>query len=150
MNPEKLFRIAVHVGAWVALLLLEQAAASPSGGEEVSQLSPVQLLAEILRLRGRTKITDWLQGVLHLVALRLQDACRDVQGQSGRPWMELRRSMPKASWQELRSQRPAIPACGESRAPRCHRAVFICLPRHFRRSCTCLLGCAVRYGNLQE
>ncbi|CAE8689239.1 unnamed protein product [Polarella glacialis] len=86
LNPEKLLRIAVHVGAWVALLSLEQAAASPSSEEEdVSQPSPVQLLAEILRLRGRAKISDWLQGVLHLVALRLQDVRRDVQGQAARP-----------------------------------------------------------------
>ncbi|CAE8645592.1 unnamed protein product, partial [Polarella glacialis] len=116
LNPEKLLRIAVHVGAWVALLPLEQAAASPSGGEEdVSQSSPVRLLAEILRLRGRAKISDWLQGVLHLVALRLQDVRRDVQGQAARPWMELKRSMPKSIWRELRSQRPAIPTGGESK-----------------------------------
>ncbi|CAE8689238.1 unnamed protein product [Polarella glacialis] len=29
--------------------------------------------------------------------------------------MELRRSMPKAIWRELRTQRPAIPTCGESK-----------------------------------
>ncbi|CAE8596349.1 unnamed protein product [Polarella glacialis] len=116
LNPEKLLRIAVHVGAWVALLPLEQAAVSLSGGEEdVSQPSPVKLLAEILRLRGRAKISDWLQGVLHLVALRLQDVRRDVQGQAARPWMELKRSMPKAIWRELRTKRPSIPKCGESK-----------------------------------
>ncbi|CAE8616217.1 unnamed protein product [Polarella glacialis] len=127
LNPDKLLRIAVHVGAWVALLPLDQAAtstpttatttaaASPSGEEGVSQPSPVQLLADILRLRGRAKITDWLQGVLHLVALRLQDVRREVQGQAARPWVELRRSMPKAIWRELRTQRPAIPRCGESK-----------------------------------
>ncbi|CAE8736935.1 unnamed protein product [Polarella glacialis] len=64
LDRAKLLRIAVHVGAWVALLPLKQAAASPSGEEEnVSQPSPVQLLAGILRLRGRAKISDWLQGV---------------------------------------------------------------------------------------
>ncbi|CAE8594086.1 unnamed protein product, partial [Polarella glacialis] len=116
LNPEKLLRIAVHVGAWVALLPLEQAAASPSGEEEDgSQPSPVQLLAQILRLRGRAKISVWLQGVLHLVALRLQDVRREIQGQSARPWMELRRSVPKAIWRDLRTQRPAIPVCGESK-----------------------------------
>ncbi|CAE8689240.1 unnamed protein product [Polarella glacialis] len=120
LNPEKLLRIAVHVGAWVALLPLEQAAASPRSEEEdVSQASPVQLLAEILRLRGRAKITDWLQGVLqgvlHVVALRLQDVRREVQGQAAKPWMELRRSMPKAIWRDLRTQRPAIPVCGKSK-----------------------------------
>ncbi|CAE8635670.1 unnamed protein product [Polarella glacialis] len=60
LDRAKLLRIAVHVGAWVALLPLKQAAASPSGEEEnVSQPSPVQLLAGILRLRGRAKISDW-------------------------------------------------------------------------------------------
>ncbi|CAE8594094.1 unnamed protein product [Polarella glacialis] len=114
LNPEKLLRIAVHIGAWVALLPLEQAAASPSGEEEdVSQPSPVKLLAQILRLRGRAKISDWLQGVLHLVALRLQDVRREVQGQAARPWMELRRSMPQAIWRELRTQVPTIPVCGQ-------------------------------------
>ncbi|CAE8731954.1 unnamed protein product, partial [Polarella glacialis] len=116
LNPEKLLRIAVHVGAWVELLPLEQAATPPrSEKEEGSSPSPIQLLAEILRLRGRAKISDWLQGVLHLVALRLQDVRRDVQGQAAGPWMELRRSMPKAIWRELRTQRPAIPTCGESK-----------------------------------
>ncbi|CAE8597135.1 unnamed protein product [Polarella glacialis] len=116
LNPEKLLRIAVHVGAWVALLPLEQAAAPPSSEEEDgSQPSPVQLLAEILRLRGRAKISDWLQGVLHLVALRLQDVRLNVQGEAARPWMELRRSTPKAIWRELRTQRPAIPTGGESK-----------------------------------
>ncbi|CAE8594096.1 unnamed protein product [Polarella glacialis] len=116
LNPEKLLRIAVHVGAWVALLSLEQAATPPLSEEEnVSQPSPVKLLAEILRLRGRAKISDWLQGVLHLVALHLQDVRRDVQGQAARPWMELRRSMPKAIWRELRTQHPSIPVCGESK-----------------------------------
>ncbi|CAE8651257.1 unnamed protein product, partial [Polarella glacialis] len=116
LNPEKLLRIAVHVGAWVALLPLEQATASPSSGEEDgSQPSPVQLLAQILRLRGRAKISDWLQGVLHLVALRLQDVRRDVQGQALRPWMELKRSMPKAIWRELRGQPPSMPTGGESK-----------------------------------
>ncbi|CAE8728431.1 unnamed protein product [Polarella glacialis] len=115
-NPEKLLRIAVHVGAWVALLPLGQAAASPSGKEEdVSQPSPVQLLAQILRLRGRAKITDWLQGVLHLVAHRLQDVRSNIQGQAAAPWIELRRSMPKTIWRELRTQRPAIPVCGGSK-----------------------------------
>ncbi|CAE8616703.1 unnamed protein product [Polarella glacialis] len=95
---------------------MEQAAASPSGEEEdVSQPSPVQLLAEILRLRSRAKISDWLQGVLHLVALRLQDVRRDVQCQAARPWMELRRSTPKAIWRELRTQLPAVPVCGQSK-----------------------------------
>ncbi|CAE8581863.1 unnamed protein product [Polarella glacialis] len=90
VNPGKLLRIAVHVGASVALLPLEQVAASPSGGEEdVSRPSPVHLLAQILRLRGRAKISDWLQGVLHLVALRLQDPRRNVQGQAAVPWIEL-------------------------------------------------------------
>ncbi|CAE8640498.1 unnamed protein product [Polarella glacialis] len=82
LNLEKLLRIAVHVSAWVALLPLEQGAESPSGGkEDVSRPSPVQFLAQILRLRGRAKISDWLQGALHLVALRLQDVRREVQGQ---------------------------------------------------------------------
>ncbi|CAE8587388.1 unnamed protein product [Polarella glacialis] len=116
LNLEKLLRIAVHVGAWVALLPLEQAAESPGNGEEdVSQLSPVQLLAQILRLRGRAEISDWLQGVLHLVAIRLRDVRRNVQGQAARPWMELRRCMPRAIWRELRSQSPSIPICGESK-----------------------------------
>ncbi|CAE8612325.1 unnamed protein product, partial [Polarella glacialis] len=115
LSPEKLLRIAVHVGAWVALLPLEQAASSTSGEVDGSQPSPVQLLAQILRLRGRAKITEWLQGVLHLVALRLQDVRHDVQGQAARPWMELRRSMPKTVWRELRTQRPAIPVCDESK-----------------------------------
>ncbi|CAE8587390.1 unnamed protein product [Polarella glacialis] len=116
LNPEKLLRIAVHVGAWVALLPLEQAAAALSSEEEdVSQPSPVQVLAEILRLRGRAKISDWLQGVLHLVALRLQHVRREMHGQGARPWMELRRSMPKIIWRELRSQLPGIPACCESK-----------------------------------
>ncbi|CAE8614654.1 unnamed protein product, partial [Polarella glacialis] len=114
LNPEKLLRIAVNVGAWVALLPLEQAAAlPPSEEEDGSRPSPVQLLAQILLLRGRAKISDWLQGVLHLVALRLQDVRRDLQGQVARPWMELKRSMPKAIWRELRSQRPSIPTCGK-------------------------------------
>ncbi|CAE8652449.1 unnamed protein product, partial [Polarella glacialis] len=116
VKHEKLLRIAVHVGAWVALLPLEQAVASPSGGEEDgSRPSPVQLLAQILLLRGRAKITDWLQGVLHLVALRLQDVRHNVQGKAAVPWMELRRSMPRAIWRELRTQHPAIPVCGESK-----------------------------------
>ncbi|CAE8624527.1 unnamed protein product [Polarella glacialis] len=115
LDREKLLRIAVHVGAWVALLPWEQAAASPSGGEDASQPSPVQLLAQILRLRGRAKITDWLQGVLHLVALRLQDVRQNVQGQAAVPWRELRRSMPKTIWRDLRTRRPAIPACSESK-----------------------------------
>ncbi|CAE8586576.1 unnamed protein product [Polarella glacialis] len=116
LDREKLLRIAVHVGAWVALLPLEQAASSPRSKDDVSQPSPVQLLAQILRLRARAKITDWLQGVLHLVALRLQDVRRDLHGQAAVPWMELRRSMPKAIWRDLRTQLPAIPlACGESK-----------------------------------
>ncbi|CAE8587385.1 unnamed protein product [Polarella glacialis] len=117
LNPEKLLRIAVHVGAWVALLPLEQAAATPKGEEDdVSQPSPVQLLAHILHLRGRARITDWLQGVLHLVALRLQEVRHNnFQGEVARTWMELIRSMPKAIWRELRTQRPAIPVCGETK-----------------------------------
>ena len=118
LDCEKLLRIAVHVGAWVALLPLEQAAAAPKGEEaDVSQPSPLQLLAQILRLRGRAKITDWLQGVLHLVALRLQAVRQKVQGQAAVPWMELRRSMPKAIWRELRTQRPAILDGGETKVP---------------------------------
>ncbi|CAE8612326.1 unnamed protein product [Polarella glacialis] len=117
LNPDNLLRIAVHVGAWVALLPLEQAASSTSGEVDGSQPSPVQLLAQILRLRSRAKITEWLQGVLHLVALRLQDVRHDVQGQAAGPWMELRRSMPKTVWRELRTQRPAIPVCDESKEP---------------------------------
>ncbi|CAE8598212.1 unnamed protein product [Polarella glacialis] len=117
LGQEKLLRIAVHVGAWVALLPVEQAAAaSPCSEEDVSQPTPVQLLAQILSLRGRAKITDWLQGVLHLVALRLQDVRRDVQGQAAVPWIELRRSMPKAIWRDLRTRRPVIPpTCAESK-----------------------------------
>ncbi|CAE8586577.1 unnamed protein product [Polarella glacialis] len=109
LDQEKLLRIAVHVGAWVALLPVEQAAVSSCGEDDVSRPSPVQLLAQILHLRGRAKITDWLQGVLHLVARRLQDVRRNVQGQAAAPWIELRRSMPKAIWRDLRTQRPAIP-----------------------------------------
>ncbi|CAE8645594.1 unnamed protein product [Polarella glacialis] len=36
--------------------------------------------------------------------------------------MELRRSMPKAIWKELRTQLPSIPTCGESKVPCCRIA----------------------------
>ncbi|CAE8649226.1 unnamed protein product, partial [Polarella glacialis] len=131
LNPEKLLRIAVHVGAWVALLPLDQAAASPGGREEdVGQPSPVQLLAQILRLRGRAKISDWLQGVLHLVALRLQDVRRTVQGEAARPWMKLRRSMPKAIWRELRTHCLAIPSCGDTKEQEEPAAQVVLLKRN--------------------
>ncbi|CAE8601268.1 unnamed protein product [Polarella glacialis] len=110
MGREELLRVAVHVGAWVALLPLEQAVSRPGDGEIAGEPSPVQLLARILRLRGRANITAWLQGVLHLVALRLQEVRKIAElGRNVTHWTELRRSMPKAIWRNLRTQSPSIP-----------------------------------------
>ncbi|CAE8633816.1 unnamed protein product, partial [Polarella glacialis] len=163
LGSEKLLRVAVHVGAWVALLPLELAAAAPRQGATTptgttttttskrkvtatcssgTLPSPAQLLAQVLRLRGRSTSTDnddnnnnnnnknnknnnnnnnnnnWLKGVLHLVALRLLDVRQKPDATPAQHWAELRRSMPRATWRELRSQLPAMPVGDKSEAKR--------------------------------
>eukprot|EP00933_Yihiella_yeosuensis_P001000 TRINITY_DN10157_c0_g1_i2.p1 TRINITY_DN10157_c0_g1~~TRINITY_DN10157_c0_g1_i2.p1 ORF type:complete len:493 (-),score=96.69 TRINITY_DN10157_c0_g1_i2:145-1623(-) len=121
-DSEQQLRAAVHVAAWVALLPIQEATAIPESdaNDGITQLfSPAQLLAYILRLRKtRTKMTDWLIGVLHLVALRLKELRfhPEVKDEEQRHWIELRRSMPKSIWRALRSQTPHIPGSVQAEA----------------------------------
>ncbi|CAE8605693.1 unnamed protein product, partial [Polarella glacialis] len=97
---QRLLRLAVHVGAWVALLPAERVAAAIS-----EQLSPAKLLAGMLHLllAENVRITDWLEGVLHLVALRLDEVFRDPGLNKRVQWVELRQSMPQSTWRKLRN-----------------------------------------------
>ncbi|CAE8735906.1 unnamed protein product [Polarella glacialis] len=101
-----LLRSTCHVGAWVAL--------APAGSElPVGEdgLSSVQLLARLLRLRGKARLTAWLRGVLHLVALRMEDiASNRLGGVLSEHWLELRRSIPQSVWRKCRETCPPLEA----------------------------------------
>jgi len=101
LTGSPLLRHTVHVGAWVALLPVEHE----------SLPACVRLLAALLRLRGRCRVTPWLRGVLHLVALRLRELC--VGECKPAHWMELKRSMPRQVWKDFRAECPALPAGGD-------------------------------------
>lgn len=86
----KLLRYTCHVGAWVALLPLD--AAAEAGG--LSGLSPVSLLAMLLRQRGKGSLTPWLQEILQLVRAQLN-------GVGATPWAETLTSQAKEHWDGL-------------------------------------------------
>lgn len=87
-------------------LLPEEVVAQLTPDRNHDVLSPVQLLAVLLRLRGRAPISGWLQGILHLVAMRLVDSGNSPSTH----WRELRKSIPSKLWKELRSHCPATPS----------------------------------------
>eukprot|EP00747_Dinoflagellata_sp_TGD_P171061 gnl/TRDRNA2_/TRDRNA2_204175_c0_seq1.p1 gnl/TRDRNA2_/TRDRNA2_204175_c0~~gnl/TRDRNA2_/TRDRNA2_204175_c0_seq1.p1 ORF type:complete len:431 (-),score=65.16 gnl/TRDRNA2_/TRDRNA2_204175_c0_seq1:179-1471(-) len=89
-NKKLLKRHTCHVGAWVALLS-EHSAADAIGPDN---LSPVLLLAQLLKLRGKAPLTAWLRAILALVASRFGDVGK-VPGQAADHWSELKRRMPR-------------------------------------------------------
>eukprot|EP00933_Yihiella_yeosuensis_P038967 TRINITY_DN32916_c0_g2_i1.p1 TRINITY_DN32916_c0_g2~~TRINITY_DN32916_c0_g2_i1.p1 ORF type:complete len:658 (+),score=97.27 TRINITY_DN32916_c0_g2_i1:103-2076(+) len=112
-EPKQLLRATVHVAAWVALLPLHEATKCYKTLDGKSQPSPVRLLAEMLKLRGRARVTEWLRGALHLVALRLREAClgiaSNLKAEDLEEWRHLRQSLPKSIWRELRTETPSVP-----------------------------------------
>jgi len=57
--------------------------------------SPVLLLARLLRMRSKGKLSPWLHGVLRLVAARLAEVDKDAAtSTASNQWQDLRRSMP--------------------------------------------------------
>lgn len=105
LDRAALLRHSCHVGAWVALLPPEAAALPPPGGN----ISPTQLLARLLRLRGRSRLTPWLRGILHLVALRIESCTAELSGAAAENWRQLRRSVPSSVWKKvLRSNGGAL------------------------------------------
>jgi len=105
MTPRELMRCACHVASWVALLPEAIVAQPLAGGDAVS---PAQLLAELLRLRGRRKISGWLRGILYLVALRLKEVRKSASPQAAEHWRQLRQSIPRSVWKALRLECPAL------------------------------------------
>jgi len=97
-----LLRHIVHVGAWVALLPVEAAGREDS----TERLSPVLLLAQLLRLRGQARLTPWLQGVLSLVAARVRHTLASP-GLPSESWSELRRCLPPQIWRISGGAAPA-------------------------------------------
>eukprot|EP00930_Biecheleria_cincta_P069416 TRINITY_DN57158_c0_g1_i1.p1 TRINITY_DN57158_c0_g1~~TRINITY_DN57158_c0_g1_i1.p1 ORF type:complete len:462 (+),score=65.65 TRINITY_DN57158_c0_g1_i1:34-1419(+) len=117
LPAKQLMRYACHVGCWVALLPADIAAQRSSdcdaaGGDA---LSPVELLAELLHLRGCGKISGWLRGILHLIALGLKDARSSAATpQASEAWHKLHKSIPRTVWRDLQQSRcPALPKDSE-------------------------------------
>lgn len=103
-------RHTVHVAAWVALL--------PDDHESLPACA--SLLGSLLRTHTcsnstgkkvwlRTARSGWLDGALHLVALRLQEVHQHASGQVAGCWSELRSSMPHGIWKKLRATCPPPP-----------------------------------------
>ena len=85
-GTEKLQQFLVHVSAWVALLPTE------------STLLPacVELLSELLRLRGRVKLNTWLHGSLRLVGHRVHAGLRgELPSSASVDWKCLKKHLPK-------------------------------------------------------
>eukprot|EP00928_Gymnodinium_smaydae_P096988 TRINITY_DN8680_c0_g1_i1.p1 TRINITY_DN8680_c0_g1~~TRINITY_DN8680_c0_g1_i1.p1 ORF type:complete len:519 (-),score=50.93 TRINITY_DN8680_c0_g1_i1:70-1626(-) len=94
MDRRNLLRHTCHVAAWVALLPIETTAV----GQGADKLSPARVLARMLRLCRRSPFTPWLRGILHLVAIRFPE----VDETKFQHWSDLRRSLSKVTWKELR------------------------------------------------
>mmetsp|Transcript_91975 Transcript_91975/g.297549 ORF Transcript_91975/g.297549 Transcript_91975/m.297549 type:complete len:555 (+) Transcript_91975:99-1763(+) len=105
---KQLKRHICHVGAWVALLPSHVA----FGAVGVGELSPTKLLAQLLRRRGKTPLTPWLRGILHLVALRLHEVHSEgkLSSQQSENWKELKRALPRNVWKSFRAQCPVMPS----------------------------------------
>jgi len=92
LERQTLLRCICHVAAWVALL----PNTSVTAVGDKSQKSPVLLLTQLLRMRGKGKLTPWLQGVLRLVSARLHHSSHAACGDAA----------DKAQWKDLRSAMP--------------------------------------------
>lgn len=97
LSRQELLRYTVHVAAWVALLPRQSAVLGDCA----------QLLSFLLCTIGHAKLSTWLHGTLHLVALRLRESCRDASCQTARQWLELKESM--SVWRDLRMKCPSLP-----------------------------------------
>eukprot|EP00928_Gymnodinium_smaydae_P090713 TRINITY_DN74472_c0_g1_i1.p1 TRINITY_DN74472_c0_g1~~TRINITY_DN74472_c0_g1_i1.p1 ORF type:complete len:456 (+),score=29.86 TRINITY_DN74472_c0_g1_i1:182-1549(+) len=88
LDRAKLLRCICHVGAWVALLPEKDVIACVGA----SGRSPIKLLTQLLQMRGRGKMTEWMRGALQLVSRR---ASKHTLNESARSaWAELRRCLP--------------------------------------------------------